>query len=157
MAKLSISMLEARRDARLKAFYRLEKKLKRHFPHTRLPLLLDGLYACKEVFNICRLNGWSFIVVFKEGSIPTLHAKAVRNRDLHTENSMRAKEDGSGFQNLSWANNIEYCGMHLHAMFCEDHVRAKDAELTTRWCWLTDIRPCADNIEEFVNIRFSSA
>ncbi len=53
--------------------------------------------------------------------------------------------------------DIEYCGMRLHAMFCENHVRAKDAELTTRWCWLTDIRPCADNIEELVNIRFSSA
>ncbi len=30
-----------KQDCELKAFYRLEKKLKRHFPHTRLCLLLD--------------------------------------------------------------------------------------------------------------------
>lgn len=54
-----------KQDCELKAFYRLSERLKSDFPRTPICLLLDGLYACQEVFRICKKNSWSFIIVFK--------------------------------------------------------------------------------------------
>ena len=33
----------------------------------------DGLYPCRQVFEICRENNWRYIIRFKEGCIPTLY------------------------------------------------------------------------------------
>lgn len=80
-----------KQDCELKAFYRLAKKLKKLFPRVRICLLLDGLYACKEVFDICTRSNWSFIIVFKEGRIPILYAEAVRIRNAHPKNSLTVR------------------------------------------------------------------
>ena len=45
-----------KQDCELKAFYRMEKKLKKTFKRTPFCLLLDGFYACQEVLDICRKN-----------------------------------------------------------------------------------------------------
>ena len=143
--------LYVKQDCELKAFYRLEKKLKKHFARTRICLLLDGLYACKEVFDICRRNNWSFIIVFKEGSIPTLHAEAVRTRNSHPKNFLPVQNGDTVFQELSWAHNLPYHGHSVHALFCKDHGQMKGVESITDWSWITDIRPDAENINELVN------
>jgi len=141
-----------KQDCELKAFHRLAKKLKKHFSHTRICLLLDGLYACQEVFNICWRNGWNFIMVFKEGSLPSLYEEAVRKMNLHTENALTVNGDDPNFQKLSWVNNLEYRGNRLYVIFCEDHsFTTKGVETIRRWSWLTNIRPDRENINELVN------
>lgn len=140
-----------KQDCELKAFYRLAKKLKKHFSHTRICLLLDGLYACREVFDICRMNQWNFIVVFKKGSIPLLYDEAIQKRNLHHKNFISVGMNKSDFQNLSWAENLVYHGNTLHAIFCEEHVFTKGIETITNWEWLTNIRPRPENIQKLVN------
>lgn len=53
----------------MKAFKRLSKRIKKEFPRLSLILLLDGLYANKSVFDICRTNNWSFIITLKDNEL----------------------------------------------------------------------------------------
>lgn len=137
-----------KQDCELNAFYRMEKRLKKFFPRTPICLLLDGLYACKEVFSICGRNNWSFIVVFKEGSIPNLYAEAVAVRDSHPANSLAVCLDGGIRQEMSWAHSLLHEGHLVHAVFCSE-TDGKGG--TTNWSWVTDIRPGSDNVEDLAN------
>lgn len=58
-----------KQDSELKAFKRLSKRIKKEFPRLPLVLLLDGLYANKSVFDICRTNNWSFIITLKDNQL----------------------------------------------------------------------------------------
>lgn len=138
-----------KQDCELKAFYRLAKRLKSYFPRTPFCLLMDSLYACKEVFGICKQNGWSFIIAFKEGSIPTLYAEAVRKNAVFAKNSIALPIDKTLTQHLSWVYHLTYEGFFLNAVFCKD-VDAGDNSQTD-WLWLTTHRPNENNVYELVN------
>lgn len=138
-----------KQDCELKAFYRLAGRLKSYFPRTQICLLLDSLYACKEVFRICRQNGWSFIIAFKEGSIPNLYAEATRKKEAFIENALTVAVDKNQAQNLSWAHHLTHEEFVLNAFFCKDIKPGGKDE--TEWVWLTNRRPNADNVYELVN------
>lgn len=55
---------------KLKAFYRLAKRLKRQFPQLKICLLLDSLYVADPVFKMLDDYNWKHIITFKEGSVP---------------------------------------------------------------------------------------
>ncbi len=61
-----------KQDCELKAFYRLQKRIKGRFPRLEIVLVLDSLYTKKEVMKICKDNGWKYIITLKEGSLPTV-------------------------------------------------------------------------------------
>lgn len=133
-----------KQDCELKAFYRLAKRIKAFFPRTPLCLLLDALYACKEVFGICKTNNWSFIIAFKEGSIPNLYSEAMRRKNLKTSITIHSNDMT---QKLSWVNKLGYEGFSLHALFCEE----TDGKEKAQWSWLTDRNPNPDNVYELAN------
>lgn len=58
-----------KQDCEQKAFVRLAEKIKRHFPRLPICILADGLYPNNTVFNVCRKNGWEFIITLKDGSL----------------------------------------------------------------------------------------
>lgn len=45
-----------KQDSELKAFYRLEKKVKKEYPGLPICILVDSEYACQQVLEICRKN-----------------------------------------------------------------------------------------------------
>ena len=86
-----------KQDCEMAAFKRLEKRLKAAFPHQGLCILGDALYACRPVVDVCRRNGWEYILVFKEGSSPNVYRRvhgAMAERD-QTFAMMRKAEDGT--------------------------------------------------------------
>lgn len=62
-----------KQDCEIKAFKRLAKKIKKEYPRLRIIISGDALYANKPVIDICKENGWKYIIRFKEGAIPTLY------------------------------------------------------------------------------------
>lgn len=137
-----------KQDCELKAFYRLVEKLRRLYPRTSICLLLDGLYACKEVFDICAKNFWGFFIVFKKGSIPTLWKEACETAKRHPHNRL-VTSDEVRKQRFSWAHHLNHEGRIVHAVFCKE---TKKREQTTKtFAWLTDHRPSGDNVEELAN------
>jgi hypothetical protein len=137
-----------KQDCELKAFYRMSARLKQSFKRTPICLLLDGLYACAKVMEICHKNCWNFIIVFKDGSIPTLHAEALKLRNTRPKQSITVHREDGATQKLSWVTDLRYEGRRVNVIFCEE---TKQDGSISEWCWLTDISPDAHNIEEIVN------
>ena len=61
---------ERKQDCETKAFQRLAWKIKKAFSRLPLILLADSLYASESAMDLCRGNGWEFIIRYKSGSIP---------------------------------------------------------------------------------------
>ena len=138
-----------KQDCELKAFYRLAKRLRTTYPRTSLCLLLDGLYACEEGLRICGENHWSYFIVLKKGSIPTLYKRVMEERNAHPENSLEAVSNAGMTQKLSWVTYVKYRSMYFHVVICEEGVEGEEQGKT--WVWITDAEPCAGNINELVN------
>ena len=86
MATVFIDFTEpgaSKQDCETKAFYRLEKVLKKRLGRANVCLLMGGLYATQQVFEICDRNNWSFMISLKEGSLPLLWKEAQRQLALN--------------------------------------------------------------------------
>jgi len=111
-----------KQDCELNAFKRLAVKLKKVYPRLPLVILADGLYANQSFFRICKDNGWSFIVTFKDGSLPSVHEEM----GLLPGSAWRCRERflaGKGKrtkQSFRWINGIGYRGFELSAAECKE-------------------------------------
>ena len=85
-----------KQDCERAAFVRLAEKLKDEFPHLTICIIGDALYACHPVMDICRKNGWQFVLTFKEGVMPKVYA-AIQEAKLRVGRSDWVKSgDGGG-------------------------------------------------------------
>jgi len=62
-----------KQDCKIKAFYRMVKKLRVLYPKLTVCVLLDALYAGQPTFDALKNERMEWIVVFKEGSMSTLY------------------------------------------------------------------------------------
>lgn len=96
-----------KQDCELKAFYRLQKKLKENFKRLPICFTFDSLYACRQVFDICRDNNWSYIIRFKDGSIKTVAEEFHALKDI--EKSQVFKENCNGIdEEYKYVTKINY-------------------------------------------------
>lgn len=104
-----------KQDCELKAFYRLLPKLRKDYPQTPFCLLLDSLYACENVFRLCEEQRCSYIITFKEGSMPATWKEYQALREL--TGFRRREECPDGMERtLAWANEIDFNGRKLNAL-----------------------------------------
>jgi hypothetical protein len=127
-----------KQDCEIKAFYRLAANLKKACPRLRICITADGLYACKQVFEICREYDWRFIIRFKEGSIPSLYNTYLR-ATTQTDHYFRiykqkgaivpeseawphVRDPNSGYVKLEYiyANGLQYENFSLNMAECID-------------------------------------
>lgn len=100
-------------DCELKATYRLLVRLAERFPQLRICLLLDGLYANEEIFDICEKNKWKYIIVFKEGSLPETYVEyesLKRRLRWKVENEGNNTQKNGGY-NLEHAYSYNFVAM----------------------------------------------
>lgn len=131
-------------DCELRAFYRLAKKLKKSFPQMNICLLLDSLYACRPVIDICNRNHWAFLAVFKEGSAPAVYQEYEALHALMPENSLHSTE-GALEQWYHWVTGLDFGGTPVNAVECIE--RKKTGE-RTRFVWITNLPVTQGNCVE---------
>ena len=86
-----------KQDCERLAFGRLEKRLKKSFPHQNFCIVGDALYACRPVMDVCRRNGWQFVLTFKEGVMPKVYADIQSaKRRCGKYDWLKAKDAGDG-------------------------------------------------------------
>lgn len=135
----------SKQDCELKAFARLAEQIKRKYPQLRLCFLFDGLYANGTVLEICRSNGWKYIISFKEGSLPALwreyqNAK-YQQRGNHCQQVIQFPGKSSPLrQNFAWANGLVHVDDQgrrhpLGAFECREETQDRN----TTFAWLTNI------------------
>lgn len=153
-----------KQDCELKAFKRLAKRLKDAFPHQRIMVLLDGLYANGPVITLCRKNGWQFMIVLKDGCLPSVWAEANGLRRLDPKNRHEMTW-GNRCQRYWWVNGIEYAydkGPRrpevVHVVVCDEtweEVDPKTCEIVTkrsRHAWISSEPIHAGNLHERCNL-----
>lgn len=106
-------------DCELRAFYRLEERLKKRFPQLKICLLLDGLYANGPVFDRCKSNNWKYIIVFKEGSMSATYKEYLCLKKLSPDSRLEYEKDKLR-QEYQWVNDIDYEGRLLNVLGCKE-------------------------------------
>jgi len=140
-----------KQDCETKAFKRLLPRLKKTFPRQPFVHLLDSLYAQGPIFKLLFDAKHEFICNFKRGSIPTLYDEAIELLKFHPENkqivTIKTGKKSSVRQVLRWANNIQYQGMTLGFVLCEETDHKGNVKT---YVWLTSFNITEDNVREIV-------
>ena len=132
----NLSEEKRKQDCETKAFKRLAGKIKKAFPRLPVILLADSLYATEPVMDICRGNGWEYIIRYKTGSIPSITEEYER---------IPGKETAG---HAEFINGIDYNGKAVNVLrFREEKIMEGEA-VWTEFQWLTSIRITKNNAEK---------
>jgi hypothetical protein len=157
---------EWKQDCELKAFYRLAERLKKEFPKLKLTLLLDGLYANGPVMKTCFKKKWDFMIVLKDGSLPSVWQEVKGLMRLDVEGEYRFQKIWQGRKQIfNWVNDIEYeygLGrkkkvLNIHVVTCNESWEETDregnvAEKTGRHAWISSMPLSRKNIHNRCNL-----
>ena len=133
-----------KQDCEIKAFHRLEPKLKRLFPQTSFWLLLDALYADQNVMRRSLANGWNFAITFLDSDMPALWTEAQSLLALCPgQCATLTLPKGEGTREVRWVNDLDYEGMHLSAIFQVD--KDKTGNIVRQFAHLTGRPIYGDN------------
>jgi hypothetical protein len=150
----------SKQDCELKAFHRIAEKIKSWFPRLPVMLTIDGLFANGPVFRVCRELGWKFIVVLKDGSLPTVNQEFESLSALQPENRLtyayldrktRVK------QYFRWVNGIEYTDTEktehtVDVIECIQTREQADGSVTeNKFKWVTNMRVSRRNVIELAD------
>lgn len=138
-----------KQDCETKAFRRALPRLKQTFPREPIVHLLDSLFCQGPIFRDITDCSQQFICCFKRGSIPTLYDEALQLRTLAPHNRLRRTFTHEGHrveQVYSWVNALDYQGLTLDFVMCEETVDGK----TTTFAFLTTFAVTQDNVEIIV-------
>ena len=126
-----------KQDCEIKAFKRLAKKIKKEYPKLKILISGDALYACKSVIDICKKNGWKYIIRLKKGSIPSLY------REFET---VVKKANESTKANYEYVTKIDYEKEKVNI------IRYIDPSTKTEYVYMTDLSITNKNIESSIKI-----
>lgn len=158
----TVDEVKTKQDCELKAFQRLAAKLNQHFPRLPLALLLDGLYANGPVMALCRKNGWQYMIVLQDGSLPSVWKEAKALHKLALEQTRQRTWKGRS-QRFWWANDLTYeygdngrLKQTVHVVVCEETWEEVDRDGQTiikssRHAWLSSEPITKDNVHERCN------
>jgi hypothetical protein len=141
---------ETKQDCELKAFYRLAERLNGLFPRLPVMLVLDGLYPSGPVFELCRRNGWQFMIVLPDRCLPSVWEEVHGLEKLLEKNERLRRTWGDRTQYFRWFNEIPYqYGPHsrkeqiLHVVICEERWQEvppggeQPEEMRSRHVWIS--------------------
>ena len=125
---------QRQQDCESQAFHRLAARIKRAFPRLPILLLLDGLYPNGPIMERCRDYHWDFMIVLKDGSLPTVweesHSLRHEQQDHHIQQNW-----GERRQLFEWVNAIRYeygpnakNFIDVHVVVCRERWAVLDAD-----------------------------
>jgi hypothetical protein len=125
---------QRKQDCESKAFHRLAARIKKAFPRLPILLLLDGLYPNGPIMERCRSYHWDFMIVLKDGSLPTVWEEY--HSLLHEQEENRIQQNwGERRQHFQWVNAIRYeygpnakKAIDIHVVVCRESWEALDPD-----------------------------
>jgi len=140
-----------KQDCELKAFKRLAVRLKACFPRLPVCILADGLYANVALMDICQSYEWQFIVVFKDGNLPSVWEEVKSLIPLEKNNTCEQIVGDSTYwytYRYQWIKDIEYQKHKIHWIKCtkEDLLRKTGEKKTNDFVFLTSMNVDRQNV-----------
>ena len=136
-----------KQDCERAAVPRLLAKLKAVFPRLEICLLFDALYANQTVLRICRTHGWTWIITFKEGALPTAFGEFHTLLPLCPDNVLETRFLGR-YQRLSWVHDLEHEEFRFCAFDCLTY--NKHGEVVY-FAWMTNLVVRRDTVVDLAN------
>lgn len=136
-----------KQDCELAAFPRLAAKIKERFPRLPICLLLDGLYANQNVFALCKLYHWHWIITFKQGRLPTAFREFHTLKALCPQNTIETTVQDR-YQLLSWVCDLEHEGHRFAAFDCLTY---NDNQEPVYFAWISDLPVNASSVVKLAN------
>lgn len=127
----------SKQDCEINAFKRLAKKIKEEYPRLKIIIGADALYASKPIINICKENGWKYIIRFKEGKIPTLYNEF---------KTVVEKENESKKANYEYVTKLDYQEEKVNI------IKYTEKKEKTEFVYMTDLQISDKNIEETISV-----
>jgi len=148
-----------KQDCELKAFYRLARRLKAHFPRLPICLLLDGLYAGGPTFKVCENHDWKYLIVLCEDDLPNVNRSyaAVLPHLPKNHKQVRLGKQGQTVQDYAWAESLDYTDTHNHkhslnVIECLESEPKDEGQIeTTHYKWLTNFTLTSYNVDRLAN------
>ena len=140
---------QRKQDCELKAFGRLAPQVKSQYPQMRICIAGDGLYACGATLAEAKANNWAYVLILKEGRIPSVWDEFQRLLPLVPGNCVEMITPEKVRKVYRWVNDISYTDTEKRqwtftVLQCEE---TKDGE-TTRWVWITDLEVNRNTVVE---------
>lgn len=128
---------ESKQDCEIEAFKRLAIKIKKEYPKLKIIISGDALYACKPVMDICKNNGWKYIIRFKEGAIPSLY------KEFET---VVSEANESTKANYEYVTKLDYQEEKVNI------IKYADPNTKTEYVYMTDLPITNKNITSSINL-----
>lgn len=120
-----------KQDGERQAFLRLAAQLKQQYPRLPRCLTADGLYPAQGFFDLCRQQGWAFILTFPDGNLPTVW-EDVQGLLPRTPGQCQHERRHHGAtlidQTFRWLNHLDYGGHTLAWLECVEVVASPKQE-----------------------------
>jgi len=114
-----------KQDCERKAFIRLAAQLKKAYPRLPICLTADALYPYQRFFEICKTNGWTWVVTFKDGNLPSVWKEVNHLRPStggNRRHDHRIEASQSIEQDFIWFNGVDYQGHLVNWIECTETV-----------------------------------
>lgn len=142
-----------KQDCELKAFKRIAVRLKKYFPRLPICLVVDGLYCNQPVMDICEEYGWQWIIVFKDGNLPTVHKELKLLPGNAFNGYTKTLAHKSTTMKYQWCNDIIYKDKTVvHWIECQQKtINTKGGVTEYHFEYLTNISQNEDIVAECVS------
>src|SRR5262249_47726376 len=97
-----------KQDCELKASRRLLEAVREEVPQLRGCLSMDALYACGAGFALGEDFDCTQVIVFKEGSIPTLYAEFQTLLEMSPKNRLEVDDEEGWKHEYRWVDDLPY-------------------------------------------------
>lgn len=134
-----MSYEKIKQDCETKAFKRLAAKLKSEFSRLPICLLVDSLYASEPVMNICKENGWDYIIRFKDGSIPSIAEEYAAIPEKYR------------VEQCEYINEIDYKEHKINMIKFKETKVVNGESICTTFQWITNIVITSKNVKKIVD------
>ena len=140
-----------KQDGEHKAFVRLAVQLKPPYPRLPLCLTADGLYPSPGFFEICRQQGWAFILTFQDGNLPTVWEEVqglLPRTPAPCQHERRHHGTTIIDQTFRWLNHLDYGSHTLAWLECVEVVTSpkQDQPSHHRFVHLTNLTVTARTV-----------
>lgn len=128
----------SKQDCEIKAFYRMARRIKKNYPKMRIIISGDALYGNNKVINICKSNGWEYIIRLKD-NLPSLVEEVAGVEKIENED-----------KRIKYWNELQYGSYKGEKETNVIKYYENNSEITTEFMWITSFKITENNKKELV-------
>lgn len=128
-----------KQDCEVKAFKRMEKRIKKNYPKLVFIVTGDALYATTPMINICKKNKWHFIFNLKKDRLKSIYEEFEDNINYENETTK---------ENYYLSTGIIFKENSLNVFRYVENNKKK----TTIFNYISDLKINNENIEKIVDL-----